>query len=161
MRAKDYYPLAAGETWVYKAKMLGREETHTVILGPERDGYFHDDSGGSLAYDGVGLRDERRYLLKEPLRQGEKWTSVTGVGAAEQYEIISAYAPCSVPAGKFEDCIVVRSSIPAEAGKTLQNEMTFARKVGLVRVTTSILEPAGAGIPAKPQVELELVEFRR
>jgi hypothetical protein len=160
-RARDYYVLESGATWVYDAKLLGRSEVHTVVMGPERDGYWLDDSGGKIAYDGIGLRDERRYLLKEPLTTGARWKSVAAVGSEETYEIVSAHLPCTVPAGKFADCVRVRSRMPAADGHTLENQMTFARDVGLVHVKTVLLAAGGASANATPQVELTLTAFRR
>lgn len=163
-RARDYYVLETGTTWVYDAILLGRSEVHTVVMGPERDGYWLDDSGGKIAYDGLGLRDERRYLLKEPLETGAHWKSVTAIGTTETYDIIAAHEPCSVPAGKFADCMRVRSRAPAAEGHTLENQMTFARGVGLVHVKTTLLSAAPPGsVPtsAITQVELTLTAFRR
>ena len=160
-RARDYYALQTGATWVYEAKLLGRSEVHTVVMGPERDGYWLDDSGGKIAYDGLGLRDERRYLLKEPLQAGAHWKSVTAIGSEEAYDILSAHEPCTVPAGTFTDCVRVRSRAPAAEGRTLENQMTFARDVGLVHIKTVLLSAGAAASSATTQVELTLTAFRR
>jgi len=163
-RARDYYVLETGATWVYDAKLLGRSETHTVVMGPERDGYWLDDSGGKIAYDGIGLRDDRRYLLKEPLVAGAHWKSVTAIGSEESYDILSAHEACTVPAGKFADCVRVRSRAPATEGHTLENQMTFARGVGLVHVKTVLLSATPMGGTAQnaiTQVELTLTAFRK
>ncbi len=156
-RASDYYPLRTGVTWVYKGKFLGVDETRTVVMGPKDDsGFFKDDAGARFTYDGEGLRDETRYLLKQPLTAGAKWQSVAALGAIEKYEIKSVHQPCKVAAGSFPDCIEIKSELPVEQEKKLVALQVYAKGVGLVRLETAILQ----GELKTPQVEMELVQFR-
>lgn len=157
VKANEYYPLKPGTTWVYKGTFLGQEETRTVVMGGEdADGFFHDDAGAKLSYDGEGLRDETRYLLREPIDRGQKWQSVAALGATERYEIKDAHFPCAAPAGKFDDCVEVHSSLAAAADKTLVAKMVYAKNVGLVRLETTLVQ----GEKRTPQVRMELVQFR-
>jgi hypothetical protein len=144
-------------TWVYKGKFLGVDETRTVVMGPKDDsGFFKDDAGARFTYDGEGLRDETRYLLKQPLTAGAKWQSVAALGAIEKYEIKSVHQPCKVAAGSFPDCIEIKSELPVEQEKKLVALQVYAKGVGLVRLETAILQ----GELKTPQVEMELVQFR-
>lgn len=156
VRAAEYYRLKSGTRWVYEAHFLGKQESRTVVMGPKLEGFWTDDAGGKLMYDGAGLRDERRYLLKEPIQPGASWSSVAALGAVERYEILAAREPCKVKAGQFEDCVRVRSTLAAGEGKLLENVMTFARGVGLVRVATSLINHDRR----TTQVEMELTDFR-
>jgi hypothetical protein len=156
-KASDYYPLRTGVTWVYKGTFLGQQETRTIVMGSEdQDGFFRDDSGAKLSYDGEGLRDETRYLLREPIRAGQKWQSVAALGATERYEIARVHVQCEAPAGKYDDCVEVRSALPAADAKTLEAVMLYAKNVGLVRLDTTLV----AGEKRTPQVHMELVQFR-
>lgn len=157
-RANAYYALEPGATWVYKATFLGAIQTRTVVMGPQQDGFFVDDAGGKLMYDGEGLRDERRYLLREPLAVGKSWKSVATAGVDERYEIIKAAVPCKTAQLEFSDCVEVRGTIAAERGATLENIMVFARDIGLVRMATTLVQKDKSRVE---QVAMELQEFRR
>src|SRR5262249_9662020 len=64
--AEDYYPLAVGNHWTYSVNFLGdRRERRVEIIG-HRDGYYLDNEGGQLTVDGLGVRDQKRYLLRSP-----------------------------------------------------------------------------------------------
>ncbi len=158
--AAEYYPLKIGNSWTYDVKFLGQKETQTVVLEKELDGYFVSNTSAQGAEpprfkaDAFGVRDEKRYLIREPVAAGTTWTNVVSVEATEHYKILSAGHPCAVVAGKFADCVVVESRVRAAQGN-LVNEMTFARGVGLVKVATE-LESGGK---QTPQVSLELTAF--
>ncbi|MCC6806864.1 MAG: hypothetical protein IT381_05540 [Deltaproteobacteria bacterium] len=156
-KASDYYPLRTGVTWVYKGTFLGQQETRTIVMGAEdQDGFFTDDTGAKLTYDGEGLRDERRYLLREPIHPGAKWQSVAALGVIEKYAITKVHEPCEAPAGKYEDCITVTSELPAADKKRLEATLVYAKTIGLVRLETTLVE----GEKRTPQVHMELVQFR-
>lgn len=156
--AKDFYPLEPGTIWTYKAVYLGQEQTRTVVMGPVQDGFSVDDAGAKLAYDGEGLRDEHRYLLREPMKAGQSWNSVAAIGASETYTILKAHTPCATKQLKFEDCVEVKStmSVSDKNGGTLENTMVFARHTGLVRLTTVLVRDESR----TTQVDMELVSFK-
>lgn len=159
--AAEYYPLKIGNSWTYDVKFLGQKQTQTVLIEKEVDGYFVANSSSPdvepprIKADAYGVRDEKRYLIREPVQAGTTWTNVVSVEATEHYKILSAQQPCQVVAGKFSDCVVVESRVRAAQGNLI-NEMTFARGVGLVKVATE-LEVNGKQVP---QVTLELTAFQ-
>ena len=159
--AVEYYPLKIGNSWSYDVKFLGEKHTETVVIEGESEGYFVSKSSSSgadpvkLMADAYGVRDEKRYLLREPVEGGTTWTNVVSVETVEHYKIMSARQPCQVIAGRFSDCVVVESKVRAAQGNLI-NEMTFARGVGLVQVKTE-LESGGKVVP---QVTLELTAYQ-
>jgi hypothetical protein len=108
-----------------------------------------------LAIDGLGLRDEKRYLLKEPIEVGHSWTNVVSASSAEHYKITDFGSPCRVPAGTFPKCVRVESRNRMDEQRTLVNELTFAPSVGIVRIELT-LEAGGKRVP---QSTFELKEF--
>lgn len=154
--ASDYYPLAVGNSWTYHAKFLGQETDQTVKILGVKDGFYEDSTGAHLTVDAWGVRDERRYLLRDPVTVGEGWTNVISVSTVEHYKIIEAGQSCEVPAGRFPDCTRVESRNKANPKTTLIAEMTFAAGVGLVRVQTWAETEDQRRIP---QTTLELTAF--
>jgi hypothetical protein len=92
------------------------------------------------------VRDQKRYLLRDPVKAGTEWSNVVSVSSVEHYKIVAADVTCDSPAGQFQGCAVVESSNKIEEGKTLVNELTFAPKIGLVRIST-LLENHGNKLP--------------
>ena len=112
----------------------------------EENGVFEDSTGNQLFADAFGVRDQKRYLLRDPVQVGTEWSNVVSVSSVEKYKIVAADTACDCPAGQFKGCAVVESSNRIEEGKTLINELTFAPKVGLIRVST-LLENRGNKLP--------------
>jgi hypothetical protein len=153
-----YFPLAVGNRWTYEATYLGEKSTRPVEIVAFRDGSYVDKDGRALRVDREGVRDQVRYLLHEPLDPGATWTSVIAPGSAEHYKIVSAHAPCQVPAGRFPDCIEVESRTladPKTPGRSLVNRVTFASGVGIVQVRTALEE----GSKSAPTAELRLTAY--
>ncbi len=144
--AAEFYPLGVGNAWTYEVNLLGEKRSVEVKLLREAGGYVEDSTGAQLSVDAYGVRDQKRYLLRNPVQAGTKWTNVVSVSSVEHYEIIGAGQPCDSPAGQFEGCAVVESKNRVQEGRVLVNEMTFAPGVGLVRVST-VLEANGKRIP--------------
>lgn len=156
--AAEYYPLKVGNSWTYDVKLLGQKAAKTVTLVKQEESWFvdSDDPPQRLAADAYGVRDDKRYLLREPVQVGTTWTNVVSVEAVEHYKILSTGSPCQVVAGKFSDCVVVESRLRVPQGQgMLINELTFARGVGLVRIATT-LETNGNRVP---QASLELTGY--
>jgi len=154
LSARDYYPLAVGNTWTYQAKMLGDQRVVTVKILRQANGFFEDSQGAKLTEDAEGLRDDKRYLLKNPVQEGTEWDNVVSVSAREHYRIVQADAPCEVPAGHFEHCVTVESQTRT-AEVTLTNTLTFAPHVGIVRLSTHA-DTQGKQIP---QTEFALTAY--
>lgn len=151
--ASHYYPLGVGSRWSYS--VTDRSEPVAIELVALQEGFHVDQSGQKLASDEMGIHDGRRYLLQNPVRTGTKWHNVVSATATEHYRIVSAKAPCEVPAGSFDDCARVESRQRVDDHVTLVNTMTFARGVGLVRVQVEAETPTGK----VPQSSLELADF--
>ncbi len=156
--ARDYYPLKVGNAWSYDVNMLGERRQLEIRIEKEADAAFVDSQGQKLFYDGLGIRDDRRYLLKNPLELGTKWTNVVSVSSVEKYEIVRVDYRCNAPSGTYEHCVLVESQNPAPKGLTLINEMTFAPGVGLVSIQTAIVDSTGL---RRPQSSLSLTRFTR
>lgn len=155
--ARDYYPLAVGTAWTYEVNLLGEKRSIDVAIERQApDGFVIDSTGAQLLVDAYGVRDQKRYLLRNPIEAGTKWTNVVSVSSVESYEILAAGQPCDAPGGSWQGCVVVESRNRVEEGKVLVNEMTFAPGVGIVRLST-VLEAGGQRIP---QSSLALTRFK-
>lgn len=155
-KVTDYYPLAVGNRWTYESEFLGEKRDDEVEIVRSVDGFFEDSMGGALMVDAYGVRDRKRYLLREPIEVGRTWTNVVSVSAVEHYSVLEAGVACEVPAGRFEACVRVEGRIRVNEQTSLVNELTFAPKVGLVRVRTF----AQTGTKRVPQVKRELKRFQ-
>ncbi len=153
--AQDYYPLAVGNRWTYDTNFLGDRRERSVEIVAVRDGYYIDNEGAQLTVDGLGVRDQKRYLLRDPIQLGSAWTNVVSASSIEHYRIAELGAPCRVPAGTFENCIRVESRNRKDEQRTLVNELTFAPAVGIVRIELT-LESGGKRVP---QSVFELKQF--
>jgi hypothetical protein len=156
VRVASYYPLAVGNQWIYDVDMLGEHHEEVVQIAKQENGFFVDAKGNPLAVDAFGLRDPKRYLLREPLEAGREWTNVVSVSSVEHYRILEAGTSCEAPAGKFEDCVRVESRNRVDEKTTLVNDVTFAPKVGMVRIEVAA-EVGGQHIP---QTRLLLKSYR-
>lgn len=154
-RAADYYPLAVGNSWTYDSTFLGGRDERTVEIVKEEDGFFRDSMGGELRLDPFGVRDQKRYLLREPVEAGTSWTNVVSVSSIERYKIVEAGHACEAPAGKFENCVTVESTNKADPKRSLVNAITFAPGVGIVRIEVTLVE----GKKQIPQATMALKKF--
>lgn len=155
--AEEYYPLAVGNSWTYQSKYLGQEQQLSISITDKRDGYFQfSDPNTRLMTDAWGVRDEKRYLLRDPVTVGEEWSTIVSVSSMERYRIIEAGQICNVPAGTFQNCVRVEGRNRVDKKATLVNEMTFAQGVGVVRIKTLIETADGQKIP---QAQMELTNY--
>lgn len=141
----EYFPLAVGNTWTYEETLLGATRTSKVEITHESEGFFVDNRGGKMRFDAYGLRDDKRYLLREPLEPGKTWTNVVAVGTIERYRVLGLQMECG-PARAAADCVKVESTNRIDEGTVLVNELTFAPGVGLVMLEMSA-EVAGRRVP--------------
>lgn len=154
--AAAYYPLAVGNQWIYEADVLGEKREETVQIQDLQGGFFRDSQHGELTADAYGVRDQKRYLLRDPLETGREWTNVVSVSSVEHYKVLEADIQCDAPAGKFEHCVRVEGRNRIDPKTTLVNRMTFAPGVGIVRVEV-VAEVNGKAIP---QTRLALKSFK-
>lgn len=151
-----YFPLAVGNSWTYETRFGQRVETNTVSIVGQEHGVFTDSRNNRLILDADGLRDERRYLLKAPLAVGTTWKSIVDVGKTETYEIVDVHATLTVPAGTFDDVVLVRGRSRVDPGTELAVEWAYAPGVGLVRIATTAL----VGQQRIPQARTELTRYQ-
>ncbi len=155
LSAADYYPLAVGNHWTYRANFLGEKGERRVEIVGQRGGFYVDNQGQELTVDAFGVRDPKRYLLREPLEVGRTWTNVVSVSSVEHYQVKEIGMPCEAPAGTFQGCLRVESRSPVNESTTLLNEITFAPRVGIVRIEITL----DAGGKRIPQHQYALKEF--
>ena len=146
LAAADFVALKVGNRWLYDVTTLGQHHQQEVRIVDFKKGYFEDDLGGKWSVDSQGLRDEKRYLIEDPVIDGKQWSSVISVSTTEHYRVVQAGGRCRVQAVTFSKCIRVVSTNRVDASTTLSNEFTFAEHLGLVRIE-SIAEVNGRRIP--------------
>jgi hypothetical protein len=151
-----YYPLAVGNTWTYKGKLLGQTSERRVTVVRKNGPVYADDQQGEFMLDGEGVRDRKRYLIKGPIAKGNKWMSVASVSSVEHFEITDTGRSVSVAAGRFEGCVVVRATNRIDASKDFVTEWTYAPGVGLVKMENFILRNKKEYVP---QGEFELSAY--
>jgi len=134
--AKALFPLAVGNRWSYRATFLGATQDLTVSIVGGEDRAFRDSRGQLYHIGPDGLRDGQRYLLREPIGVGTKWSSVIDVGHTEYYRIAEVGTAVDVPAGHFAGCVVVEAAAPETPEHVILAEQTYCPGVGLVRVVT-------------------------
>jgi len=141
----DFYPLAVGNEWRYvdqspslRPELRGALRT-VRILERTKDGYYLDTGRGELRVEGDCLRDHQRRMLCQPFQPGASWTSVVSVSSTERYEIAAVHETVETPAGRFEDCVRVRAHNRASAGTDHVLEITYAPRVGVVRIETFVV----------------------
>ena len=153
--AADFYPLAVGTTWRYEVDLLSARQNITVKTLRVVDGFYEDSQGMRLQVDSFGVRDPHRYLLRNPIQVGTKWSNVISASVTEHYEIIGTNQTCESPAGKWQGCVIVESRNRLEEGKTLVNELTLAPGVGIVQLNVTREENG----TRSPQTSLTLLSF--
>jgi hypothetical protein len=153
--AADYFALKVGTGWEYEASMLGEKRKLPVSILRVTDGLAEDSTGARLLVDAWGVRDERRYLLRNPIESGTRWNNVVSPSSVENYEIVATEQPCEAPAGRWEGCVIVESRNRIDASKMLINEITLAPGVGIVRMATTLDD----GARRVPQSQLTLLKF--
>ncbi len=149
-----YMPLAVGNSWTYETRFGKKVEENTVRIEKQEGGFFRDNQRGAFAVDEKGnLRDERRFLIKAPVKAGTRWASTVDVGKTETYEIIDTDAAVTVPAGTFHGVLLVKGTTQVDAGTELEIVWAYAPGVGLVRMlTTAVI----GGRERVPQTEIVL-----
>ena len=157
---KVYFPLQVGELRVYRTtygKNKQRKIVKVQVVRKDGNSYY-DSAGGVFTYTPQGVRgNETRYLLKYPLKVGNRWLSVTGITNIERYQIISTDKTVSVPAGTFKHCIVVKSTKKIDPKHTLVAHHIYAPYVGLIKMYT-VLYYSGREFP---QFTIELIKYVR
>jgi hypothetical protein len=157
LTAAGLLPLAVGNRWTYRAAFLGATQTLSVSIVSEQAGVFRDSRGQNYFVDAKGVRDEQRYLLREPIALGQSWSSVVSMRSTEHYEVVASGVSVEVPAGRFDGCARIEGRNPQSPTQVLIAEQTYCLGVGLVSVRT-FEENDGRRGPM--QWNQELVAFR-
>jgi len=156
----DWFPLAVGNEWVYadrSPQLPPRGQKRTVrILSKDADGYYVDNEKGALRADPDCLHDRLRRLLCAPFEPGHAWSSVVSVGSAERYEIVAVGERVQTPAGAFDGCLRVRAHTRAGPEAEAVLEITYAPRVGSLRIETFAVV---RGVET-PQIRAELESYR-
>jgi hypothetical protein len=151
------FPLAVGNRWSYRVSFLGATQDLTVSIVSSDGLVFQDSRGQRFRVDREGLRDDQRYLLRQPLDRGTKWSAVIDITHTEYYRIEEVGLSVEVPAGGFGGCVRVEASTPESPQRLLVAEQTYCPGVGLVSVVTYVTVDGKRG---PPQVKQELVSYR-
>ena len=155
--AAKLFPLAVGNRWTYRVQFLGADQLLSVSIVSGEPGTFVDNRGQRYHVERDGIRDDRRYLLRDPLGPGKGWSSVISLTDTEAYQVAGINESIVVPAGHFSGCVRVAGRNPGAGNAVQLAEQVYCPGVGLVRVTT--YEEIG-GRRSPPQWSEELVAYR-
>ncbi len=154
--AAEYFAWTIGTEWNYRADLLGSQHELVIVLKRlAADGAVEDSTGSRFFHDAIGVRDSKRYLLKNPVIAGTRWENIVSVSSMERYRITDAGKACATPAGAWQDCAWVEAQNPLPDGKILVNNLVFARGIGIVKLATTLK----SGDKLIPQGSLELTAF--
>jgi hypothetical protein len=126
------------------------------ILERTADGFFRDNERGELRLDGECVRDRKRRLLCQPFERGATWSSVVSASSTERYEIAGSDEAVETPAGRFEGCVRVRGHNRATRSTDHVLEITYAPRVGPIRIETYVVVDGRV----TPQVKAMLQSYR-
>ena len=156
-----YFPLAVGNewTWIDRSPVAGAAapKQRTVrIVSRDAEGYYVDDARGALRVAHGCIQDRVRRILCAPFDLERSWLSIVSETSTERYQIAATGLTAAVPAGTFDDCILVRARNRAGEDAEVILETTYAPGVGPVRIETFAL----VGGRKVPQVKAELASHR-
>ncbi len=155
---EKYYPLGIGYSWTYKGKFLGQIVEKKITIEKTEGSYFVDNTGAMLMHDEEGLRDNKRYLIKNPVKKGNKWMSVISSQSTEHYEIVQTDIKAKYKDEMIKNCIKVRSTNRIDATKDMIAEWIYAPDIGMISFSTYILKNKKDW---EPQGYFDLVDFTK
>jgi hypothetical protein len=145
----SYFPLAVGNHWVYAVhsrsqptlksiewRVTQREVVHGTPVFHLWPTPSQGDEPLSLSDVEMGIVEAgtNRFLLKRPLRTGQRWSttsqSLRSPNTNDSFEVTSSGKICSVGARSFNNCVIVREIDEANHVASL---LTYARGVGPVK----------------------------
>jgi hypothetical protein len=151
-----YFPLKVGDRWLYEDAYFKRTQRMEVSVARQVDPHTfvvqmkpHDvplpkgerPSEVRMEIRPRGIFDGARYVLEEPLQPGKKWMAILNATTAERFEVVTMDAAADVPAGKFSDCLQVRSTIRAPRQEQQVTDVTYCPDVGMVERRVSVTKP--------------------
>lgn len=137
---EKYYPLKIGYSWTFKGKYLGQTVEKKITIEKTKGPYYIDNTGAMLMHDENGLRDEKRYLIRNPIKKGNKWMSIISSKSTEHYEIIQTDLKAKFKDEIIKNCIKIRSINRIDATKDMVAEWIYAPNIGLLNFSTYILK---------------------
>jgi hypothetical protein len=156
-RASELMPLAVGNRWTYEVAFLGARQSLTVSIVSGEGRQFADSRNQRFTLEPDGVRDEHRYLLKDPIAVGRTWSSIIDVSTTEHYKVDEIGLRIDVPAGHFEDCVQIEARNPQGPNLSLLADQVYCPGIGLVRVVT-FQERSGVRTP--PQFTQDLASYK-
>jgi hypothetical protein len=145
-----YYPLAVGNTWIYKQHVADDRKSGTVrwevTQTLEENGkriYLvvphpiqEDDDYLELSLGPGGVEEVRQgiFHLKFPVIAGQQWSKeyqsvLKNREVSRKFSVMSVGQPCKVGKLAFSDCVVIEDS---DEELELKTVTTYARNVGPV-----------------------------
>jgi hypothetical protein len=131
------YPLRKGSIWTYDVDTGQGLPTLAITRVTASDGTRIEVSSGAdpIVYerrpDGLFRSDRGVYVLKAPLRKGERWDA----GGGAEAEVTDTAKSVTTPAGDFRGCVEVLER-GGQAGKQVRT--VFCPDVGPVELDSSM-----------------------
>ena len=143
----EYYPLAVGNTWIYRVQPLEPTASSSTIkwrvgrVWESAKGRVYavwptpmeyDDEQLSLIVSPTGIEDivDHYPLMKFPLKAGAKWSNpIKGTSFTEEFHVISVNRPCRASRFRFSDCLEIEET---DTKNDTPQITTYARHVGPV-----------------------------
>ncbi len=146
---ESYFPLEVGNWWTYTVRGHSGNTLRTIRWRVTQRELLHgspvfhlweqpaqDDEPLSLSSVEAGIveADTERFLLKNPLRPGDRWStksrSLRAPNKVDAFEVISSGKSCSAGERSFDDCTIVRE---VDEANNVASLTTYARGVGPIR----------------------------
>lgn len=138
-----YWPIQEGQHMRFQLTMGSQSQEQEVHFTHSEGPWLFDDRGQRFRYDGLGLFDSRRYLIKRPLVVGNQWMSVPQPGVVERFSIAGVARPCAAPHNAINDCLVVEARQRIDKKRTLLTRWWYGRHLGPLRIDTFIQDDNG------------------
>jgi len=146
---KSYFPLAVGNWWLYMVRGQSQNAVRTIRWRVAQRELLHGspvfhlwqqpaqgDEPLSLSRVEAGIVEAgtERFLLKNPLRTGARWSaksrSLRAPNKTYAFEVISCGKPCSAGGHSFDDCAIIRE---VDEANNIASLTTYARGVEPVK----------------------------
>ncbi len=141
--ASKYFPLKVGAYWKYKA-VRGKDSIEwTRKIVRIQDGEYIDSEGAHFASDPLGVRDQVRYFIRSNVSPGFKWWAQLDYRRRQYLQFLSNSEAVSVPAGKFENCLLIEAKMTLPGSRKWIERAWYAKGVGMVKRTIMVSGPKG------------------
>lgn len=138
-----YWPMQEGQSMRFDLQM-GNQSQEQVVQFTHREGpWLFDDRGQRFRYDGHGLFDGHRYLVKRPLIVGSQWMSVPQPGVIERFSVVGVGRPCAAPHAALKDCLVIEARQRIDERRNLLTRWWYGQGQGPLRIDTFIQQDSG------------------